>query len=119
MKAKRLAGLHETTIEELVRESRIVLARVELVEGYDMSVFKANKIIDRIKDGETFKEALQNTNGVGCEYCDIDSKTCSIFVDPLDGEWYWSVCDPFDDDVFELHREYGIKYCPYCGRKIH
>lgn len=56
-----------------------------------------------------------------CEYCDSNSSFCEYFVEPLDGVWYQEVqtaeWDSYNDD-FVCERNYGVKYCQYCGRKL-
>ena len=56
-----------------------------------------------------------------CKYCDSKSKLCEIWVDGLDLEPYLEVntgeYDKVGDDWIYV-RVYGIRYCPYCGRKL-
>ena len=55
-----------------------------------------------------------------CKYCDIDSDDCEYFIDPLDGVWYQDIETGEWDrhDGYVHQRNYGVKYCQYCGRKF-
>lgn len=56
-----------------------------------------------------------------CKYCDINSNDCCIFIDSLSSDYYLDIetseWDDYDDG-FVHQREYGINYCPYCGRAL-
>lgn len=70
------------------------------------------------KDELLFLDIIQKKNG--CEYCDIDSDSCCIYINPLDNQYYLDIeTNQWDeyDDGFVHYREY-IDYCPYCGRKL-
>lgn len=55
-----------------------------------------------------------------CRYCDYDSENNRIFIDPLDGEYYFDIetseWDEYDDGY--VHQREYIDYCPWCGRKL-
>lgn len=56
-----------------------------------------------------------------CRYCDPNDSLCEYFVEPLDHEWYQDIqtyeWDDYEDDYVH-QRNYGVKYCQYCGKKL-
>lgn len=56
-----------------------------------------------------------------CKYCNSDSGYCEYWKDSLDSEWYHDIetgeWDEYDDG-FVHQRNYGVRYCEYCGRKL-
>lgn len=55
-----------------------------------------------------------------CKYCDYNSDECCIFVDTLDGNYYYdyqtSEWDDYEDGY--IHDKIYISYCPWCGRDL-
>lgn len=90
------------------------------------SLDKCNHMIDKgifprcfnyTSSKELYEERLKTMK---CNYCDINSDDCEYFQDFAD-EWYQDIetqeWDNYDDDYIHI-KNYGVRYCQYCGREL-